>query len=331
MKTTMSDIAKEVGVSRATVSRILNGIGKHSEETKIKVLQVARSRRYTPNALARAIKTNKTGNIGVLIYNEQVNEGLSPFYLPIIDAILAEAQKRDFGIIMMAEKDITVPSLEKLIEQRVDGVILISTVGEDIIAKLKHKEMPVVLVNLTTDIEDIPYIIMDEYDGMKKATEYLLRKNHKRIGYLSGPITSRCYINRLAAYIAALDAKGIKANSELMINSEATFNCGYENTKKLLNLEEIPTVIIGSNDMLALGAMRAIYESKLKIPEDIEVMGFDDVEISKYVSPALSTVHVPKYDMGRKSVEIIEDLLYDSSFKERKIIFKTELKIRETC
>lgn len=332
MKTTMEDIAKAVGVSRTTVSRILSGKDSHSEETKRKVLEVAKKLNYTPNSLARAIKTKKTGNIGAIIYREH-KRVTSQFYSPIIEAIIEGAKEAGYGLFIMTDEDIEVPAAEAFIERRVDGVILISTIGEKVIRRFKEQDVPVVLVNHVTSLKDIPYIIIDEYKGVYEGIKYLIGKGHSRISYIGGPLTARCYIKRFEAYIAAMEDAGLIPDSDLISFGESVYENGYISMKKFLELkeEDRPTAVFAANDMMAVGAMRAIYEAGFKVPDDMELMGFDDIEFSKYTIPSLSTIHVPKEQMGRKAVCMLKKLIDGEEIAQKELLLQTKLIIRGSC
>lgn len=332
MKPTMSDVAKAVGVSRTTVSRVISGKSSHSEETRAKIMSMIKEMNYSPNLLAQAVKNGKTGNIGVIITNEHVQGPFNPFYIPTLEAIIEGAKQNGYGLYIMTDQDIETPTAKALIERQIDGVILISTVGDSVIERFYQQDIPVVLVNHVTRYQNIPYIIFDEFDGAYQGIKHLLSNGHRRILFLGGHLITRCYIRRYEAFIAALNEAGIAPDPHLILFGSWNYQTGYEMTKNFLSSgKELPTVVFASNDMMGIGAYKALYEAGISVPGQIELMGFDDIEYSKLMIPSLSTVHVPKEQMGVKAVQVLKALMEGKEITEKEILLPTSLVIRESC
>lgn len=331
MKVTMNDIAKAAGVSRTTVSRVLSGKAVHQEETRQRILKLAEEMNYSPDLLARAVKTKKTGNIGVIVHNEHDRQGVNSLHIPIVEAILEEAKQNNYGSFVLTDGETETPTARTLIDRRVDGVILISTVGTSVLRRFQERQIPVVLVNNVSNHPEVPYIVFDEFQGVYEGVKRIIHNGHQRILYLGGPLTARWSLKRYEGYIAATTELGLKPEPELIQFGPSTYLTGYEKTKSLLSSGRFPSAVFAASDMMAIGAMRAIYEAGLQIPDDIEIMGFDDIEAAALMIPALSTIHAPKAEMGVKAFQILNELMAGRTDVSAENVLPTKLMIRETC
>jgi DNA-binding LacI/PurR family transcriptional regulator len=330
MSVTIKDIAKIVGVSKSTVSRVLANSDKCSEETRQRVLEAMEKLNYKPNALARAMVTKKTGNIGLIIYQKHKPILSHPFYAPVVEAIVDTSMKRGYSLFIATDQDINASSAELLLEKRVDGIIFASFIDPSIILKYKNQGVPLVLLNNSVDIEGISYVTCDNYSGAYNAVNYLVQKGHKNIGFLCGPLQHRSYTERYKGYIAALKDNDIKVQDNLVRIGESTLSEGNRLMGQLLHNRRVPTAVFASNDMMAIGAIKAIKKEKLEIPNDIAVIGFDNIDFGNLIEPSLSTVHVNKVLMGELAVELLINEINKCTSGEKENILPTELVLRES-
>ena len=330
MDVTIKDIAKAAGVSKSTVSRVLNNSGRFSEKSKKKVLEAAEKLNYKRNALARAMITKETKNIGLIVYQKHKPILSHPFYAPVIEAIVDTSMKLGYSIIIATDQDVKGSSAELLLEKRVDGIIFASFIDPSIVIKYKNQDVPLVLVNNSVDFQGVSYVKFDNFTGANEAVNYLTSKGHTRIGLLSGPLEHRSYKERYGGYLSALKQNPISVEENYICIGDSTFSDGYELMNQLLNVDPKPTAVFASNDMMAIGAIKSIKNNNLKVPEDIAVIGFDNIEYGKFTEPRLSTIDADKEKMGKKAVELLlKEIKKDKDFK-RKNVLSTGLVIRES-
>ncbi|NLU10649.1 MAG: LacI family transcriptional regulator [Tepidanaerobacter acetatoxydans] len=330
MEVTIKDIAKVAGVSKSTVSRVLSNSGKFSEESKQKVLEAAKKLNYTKNAVARAMITKETKNIGLIVYQKHKPILSHPFYAPVIESIVDNSMKLGYSIIIATDQDIKGSSAELLLEKRVDGIIFASFIDPSIVLKYKEQNIPLVLVNNSVDFKGVSYIKFDNFKGAFEAVSYLISKKHKNIGLLSGPLEHQSYKERLRGYMSALKENGLIAKEKNIRVGNSTLSEGFRLMKELLNESILPTAVFASNDMMAIGAIKAIKSFNLRVPEDIAVIGFDNIDYGRLIEPSLSTIDADKDRMGKKAVELlIKEINKYHSFR-RENILPTKLVIRKS-
>ncbi|WP_339194427.1 LacI family DNA-binding transcriptional regulator [Aeribacillus sp. FSL W8-0870] len=327
---TIIDIAKAAGVSKSTVSRVLSGNGSCKKETKEKVLKVAKELNYKPNRLARAMVTKKSGIIGVIIYRKHMPIIAHPFYGPILDAIVTETKKAGYSILILADDEVTGEASIELLEHQIDGAILLSRVPEQLITIFQEQNIPFVLVNNTNMVKNSNYIVNDDYLGAYDAAMHLLSKHYTKIAYISGPLEHRSYRLRWEGFQAALSAKGYEIKHYHRAIGDSKMETGMEYAYKFMQLEERPDAIFASNDMMAIGAMQTIHFMGMKIPDDVALMGFDDIEFAKLTFPALTTVRVDKKKMGGLAVSKLFALLNGEDFGMKKTILPSEVIVRKS-
>lgn len=327
---TIIDIAKKAGVSKSTVSRVLSGNGSCKRETKEKILSVAQELNYKANRLAKAMVTKKTGIIGVIIYRKHTPMIAHPFYGPILDAIAVETKKAGYSILMMADDEVTPDSSDQLIQHQVDGLILLSHVPEELICEFRRTSIPFVLVNNTTIVKDTNYIVNDDYLGAYDAAMHLISKGYSNIAYISGPLEHRSYRLRWEGFQAALAYKGFEIKPYHRYIGDSVLEGGMEGVHLLLKQEDCPDAIFASNDMMAIGVLQVLHSMNLKIPKDIAVMGFDDIEFARLTTPPLTTVQVDKKQMGSMAVKKLLSMLKGESLENSKVILPAKLVIRQS-
>lgn len=330
MAVTIKDIAYLAGVSKTTVSKVINNKDDSiSKSTRDKILQIMKEQNYVPNKLAQSLVTKRTKTIGLLIPDIR-----NPFFTDISRGAEDFARKEGYNIIFCNtdedyEKEVECVSM--LCEKMIDGIIFApSSNTSDKKHLYSDLKTPVVLVDRKIELANAKGIVkVDNKNGTYEGTKHLIKQGHRNILYLSGPLKNDISKERLQGYIMALEKSDILVKEENIVEGEYKYEWAYEFIK---NLDEIKyTAICCGNDLIAIGAIQALKEKKFKIPEDVSVVGFDDIETAKLIDPSLTTIRQPAYEMGEKASEILIDNLKNNSSESAKTItFKQQLIIRNS-
>ncbi len=330
MNPTIRDVAELAEVHPSTVSRVINGDSRISEKTKNKVFLVIKKLGYTPNAIARGLKTKRTYTLGMLI-----PDITNPFFAELARGVEDAANKNSFNIILCNTDDKLKKErtyLEILRQKRVDGLILgTAHIRDKSILELEKKKFPYILISRNVERLNKNCIIIDDLAGGMMATEYLIKLGHHRIAHITGPLKTRSALNRLKGYQLALKKYKIKYRDELVGEGDFRINGGYQVMKRFLKLPEPPTSIFAANDLLALGAMQAIQKKNFYIPEDFSIIGFNDIELASFVYPSLTTIRQPILEMGNLAVKMLLNIIIEGEFNQKKVILQPKLVTRESC
>lgn len=329
---TIKDIARRAGVSNATVSRALNEKSVVRAETRERIKKIAREMGYYPNALAQSLVTNKTKTIGLIVPDIS-----NPFFAEISQSAEEISHQRGYSIFLCSvnqseQKELSY--LEILESKRVDGFILASVKDDgSTIKKFMQSGRALVLINTLFQEFDCHQVVIDNIYGGYLATSHLLKLGHRRIGFVGGLQDSKVTAYRFAGYKKALEEKGIAVDASLVNHGPLQWESGYERTLKLLkNSKNAPTAIFAGNDMVALGAMWAAEEAGLSVPEDLALVGFDDLAIANYPRISLTTVSQPKRKMGEEAINlIIDELSQGQSAEKKRIVLQPTLIVRRSC
>ncbi|MEW5985981.1 MAG: LacI family DNA-binding transcriptional regulator [Chloroflexota bacterium] len=314
MAVTLHTIAKVANVSHSTVSRALRGHPALADDTVTRIRQIAEELGYIPNTLARGLKTNRSRVLGVI-----VRRIVDPFFAEVLHGIEDTVRASGYSLFLAASnRD---PAREKAIictmsEHRVDGVIISSTeVGREHQLYLERLGVPSVLINNQALETPLAYSVShDDVYGSYQLTRHLLDLGHRRIGYLGNARAGRTHHDRLQGYQQALEEAGLTIPAGYVtIGPNGVPDGGYEGIKPFLELAERPTAIVCYNDMMAIGVLKALQEASLSVPADCSITGFDNIELSAYVTPPLTTFDQPKYDLGRQAAGLLLQLLEDGS------------------
>jgi len=332
MSSTLKNIAEKTGFSVSTVSRVLHDKSnkyKISEETQAIIQQAAKESGYRVNALARGLRLQKTYEIGVIVPDIS-----NPFFAALIKSIAGELRKRGYNFIVYdTDEDITSErsAIKSLLEKRVDGFV-IAAVGQEFshIQKIKNSDIPVVMVDRCFDELDFDSVSVDNEKGALLAVDYLINEGHKRIAFIQGLPGTYANETRLQGYKNALISAGIAVDEHLIAGDDFRSLNGYLETKLLLKLEDRPTAIFTAGDLIALGALEACHESKVKIPEDISLITFDDPVFASYLSPALSAIEQPVIKMAEMAVAMLYRRMKNPYDERRKVLLEPKLNIRSS-
>ena len=327
---TLKDIGKEVGVSATTVSRALNNKPDISYQVKQKIKEVAERLGYSPNALARSLKAKKTSSIGVLIADIA-----DPFFAPIVKGIENTARQMGYSIILCdtgGEYEQEKLALQMMLEKRVDGLLITPCQTEygDIL-ELERKKVPFVLLGRHFDVVESDYVITDEIGGAFSATDYLIKKGHKKILFINGPDYISSAKERLVGYKRALQEHAVLFDKSLVKEGALKMEDGYRIMKKILSAGTKFTAVFAYCDFVVLGIMQALEEAKLKIPEDIAIVGYDDVAFARFLQVPLTTVHIPKYELGKEAMKLLKKKIEGEIQEPQAVILETKLVIRKSA
>jgi LacI family transcriptional regulator len=307
---TIKDIAKLAKVSQSTVSKALNDRPDIGLETKEHILKIVEQHNFLPNASGKALKKKVTENIGVIFRRDDNPLSANPFYSRVLEGIEAELAFNDYNLVLHLVPEHQIPVLPKMVRERhVDAVVLVGIKNEAFVRKLQHAHVPVILVDPKTEIADCPQVRIDNENGAFLATQHLIQNGHERIGFISGELSRLSFRQRLDGYAKALKYHNLPVDQELI--KAGGLEEGYELTKSLLLASPRPTAIFAANDINAIYGYKAINEFGLRIPDDISVVGFDDIDLSKMASPPLTTVRVYKEELGSVAVRNLRQMLHE--------------------
>jgi DNA-binding LacI/PurR family transcriptional regulator len=329
MAITIKDIAKQVGVSPSVVSRALNNKYGVKETTREAILNTAREMDYYPNVIARSLVTRKTKTIGVMMGD--ISES---FYSMIIKGMEFVAQTAGYTLLFSNSYDQLDHGdvLKKMVHgAKADGLVIVGSniKDEHFFLNLAEQEIPFVLLERNLAHPKINCIWVDNFTGGYLATQYLTGKNHRRIAHLAGPLHFQSALDRLEGYKKALAEAGLPFDKELVISGDFYWKTGHGATREILRRSPECNAIFAANDTMAFGALQAIKEAGLKVPDDITVVGYDDIEFSALMNPTLTTIRQPRFEMGKLAVSnLLSTLESGESSGNNKICFTPELIVR---
>ena len=309
MNVTSSDVARLAGVSRATVSYVINnGPRPFSEDAKARVLESIRQLGYQPNAVARNLRLQRSSTLGLIVPDTH-----NPYFSEVGRGVERVAFENGYTVFLCHsgyKLDLEMQYVDMLHAQRVAGVILIpGTADFAPYQKLKEYGIRTVVIDRLVPDGIVPGLMADNFHGGFLATKHLIDLGHRRIGYIRRPVDLSHSRSRYEGYQAALTEHGLPLDDTLIVFGGFIFEDGYRALRELLALPERPTAIVAYNDMMAIGALRALYEMGLHVPGDISLVGFDDIAQASYTCPSLTTIFLPKYEMGQHGADLLISLI----------------------
>lgn len=334
MKITIKEVAKLVGVSPSTVSRVISDSPRISEETKKTVREAMKNLGYHPNAIARSLVNKSTSTIGIVMPKSAENAFLNPFFPQALSGISAAAHEEGYCLLLSTgdSEGEQVDSIRNIIMGgRVDGVVIMySSVDNVTLEAVRELQVPAIIIGKPLETEGILYVDNDNVDAAYKVTQKLIDKGHSKIALISGSFNFVVSLDRLEGYRSALLDNGLELNREYIVEeNEFLKEEGYKGMKQLLSLEERPTAIVVTDDVMAFGAIDAIKEAKLRIPEDIEIISFNNVPLAEFCNPSLTSVDIDAYSLGYESSKLIIDKIKGIAEQDR-IIVPTNIVYRES-
>jgi len=325
----MQDIAKIANVSTSTVSRTINNPESVQKETRDRVLEVIKKLNYKPNLIARQFRTREAKVILVI-----VPDIANMFFSKILRSIEQVASANGYKVLLCdTNNDIKKERayIDLLEQKQADGVILLTAKLDKEELEEVASEFPVVLACEYLDDLHVPMVFTDSVNSAKEITEHLIHLGHTKIAHITSHMNSVLGTYRLEGFKAALTAHNLDINPDYIQQSDNTEVSGFDQMQTLLELETPPTAVFAFNDEMAIAAYRAIKEKGLKIPEDIAVVGFDNLEASTYVTPMLTTINQSRHKIGETATQLLLDLMQGRSLKEKNCIIENTLVVRESC
>lgn len=331
MPLTIEDIARLSGVSRSTVSRVINSDVNVKGETRRKVLEVIQSINFQPNLAAKGLATGRTNVLGVVIPAGVSVIFTDPYFPQFIQGVSSACNNRNYSVMLwLAEPEYERRMISRIIHNGlVDGVIVAKTLMNDpIVTSLYESKMQFILIGRHPSL-DVNCLDVDNLQAGRKATLHLLRLGYKRIATITGSQDQSVGYDRYQGYLKALQDYGQLVRPELVVEGDFTEEGGYNAMLRLI--PQKPEAVFAASDMMAYGAMRALREANLHIPGDVAVVGFDDIPASSKTIPPLTTVRQQVSQMGSKAVEFLINHIENDIRSTQHIIMDTELVVRESC
>jgi LacI family transcriptional regulator len=329
-ETTIIDVAGKAGVSFATVSRVMNNDVHVRHETRERVLKAMQELGFVANRQARSLAGGKSNTMGVLVPD------LGTGYIgEIIRGIDAELSLTDMDLVLYtthrtASKEANY--VANLARGMVDGLLLVLPRSPiDFIGTLTERNFPFVLIDHQGTGKDCPAVGATNWQGAYNATEYLIELGHNRIGFITGSMDLGCAVERLEGYRSALRTYHIADAPELIYEGTFFQPDGFAGASALLDLPVPPTAIFASNDVMAMGVMDSVRTRGLRVPDDVSIVGFDDIPQASVIRPALTTINQPLEKMGRVAAQMLMDLLHQPEKKVGRIELPTRLVVRDSC
>jgi len=323
MKATINDVAKLANVSKATVSRVLNQKGNVSPKVVQRVEEAIKQLNYIPSGIARSLINRTTGLIGLLI-----PDIVNPFFPMLARGVEDAAHQYGYTVLLCnTDNDIQTEEryLQKMQQQSVEGMILVSANWLSISERLSTSQLPIVVCDRYRKDFFIDSVTVDNFQAGFEATQYLIDKGHQDIVYISTSDSIESIWQRESGYKAAMRKHSLNENVQY---GTLTIESGYEVTQSLLRTH-IPSAIFTANDLVALGAMKAVQHKGLRVPEDVAIFGCDDIMFASISSPPLSTIQQPAYQMGVKAMELLIGKI-NGEREVRNITLEHKLIIRES-
>jgi len=328
----ISAVAKRARVSTATVSRVINGTAIVSPETTKRVREAIEALNFYPDSNARTLGTGRSGLYGLII-----SDITNPYFPELVKAFedIAVEHGQD---VLIANTDYDPKRMElcviRMLQRKVDGVaIMTSEMDDRLIKKFSHRQIPTVFMDTPKEIRGVSTVRVDYAAGVKLAMEHLFSLNHRRIAFISGPVALSSANVRAEAFLRSMRLHGLKVDPNLMQQGNHRVEGGHAAMLRILRTGELPTAVFASNDLTAIGAMGAIHERGIRIPGEISVIGFDDIELSAYTQPALTTLHVPRRELAALAFMSLlhgRDLFARQPAVKREHVIKPKLVVRRS-
>lgn len=326
---TIKEVAKKAGVSSASVSHVINNTRFVAKETRERVLAAMVALNYHHNDLAQSLRSGKTHMIGLII-----PDSANPFFAEIGKDIEVTAFQLGYSVILCnTEQDAGREEfyVDVLSKKQVDGIIFTAT-GDQTSALqfLLDKQIPVVLINRDLENVDVDAVLIDDLQGGYLATQHLIDLGHRRIACIAGPSTITPSGDRLTGYQKALASAGIPYDGSLVVRGDYHPGSGYQITSDWLRRSDRPSAIFCANDLMAVGALGAAAQAGIRVPENLSVVGYDDIELASYSTPPLTTIAQPKSKIGSLAARFLTERIADKACPTRRVSLPVELIIRSS-
>ena len=327
---TLEDIAKKSGVSRSTVSRVINNHPNVSKKARERVQEVIDQTGFQPHAAARALVSNRSWTCGLILPRTINSFFTDPYYPSLIQGIAQACGKQNytFSLFLMGDKEDEEKIFSRVSRRGfMDGILFQSDqIGDALIDKLAESGMPLVILGRPFQGEKVNYVDINNVESVENAIDYLFNTGHKKIGTITGPLNTTVGIDRKKGYINSIKKHGRDIDDSIIAEGTFTEASGYLGMKKIFPGK--PDAVFAASDQMALGAIRAIREGGLKIPEDVSVIGYDDFPLPIPTSPPLTTLRQPIGEFGNEALRLLIDVIENRYQPARQVVLKSEFIIR---
>lgn len=332
MNLTLEDIGRLAGVSRSTVSRVINNQSGVSPDARERVEEIIRRTGFTPNAAARSLVSGRSGVIGLVIPSRVHSVFEDPYFSRLIQAISAASNRahKTLSLFLFQNEEEEVELYPRVVTAGfLDGLIITATrMADPLLARMAVGEIPIVMVG-RPDINGISYVDVDNRGGARRVATHLAGLGYQRIGLLGAPVSTTAGLDRLSGFVEGLAIGGMPLHPNLRVDGDFSENGGYAAMRQLI--PEQPDAVFVASDTMATGAIRAIQDEGLQVPQDIAIVGFDGLPASETSVPALTTVRQPVAQTGARSVQMLNDLVNGVATAPVAEVMPVELVIRESC
>ncbi len=325
---TMKDVAKMAGVSTSTVSHVINNDRFVSDAVRAKVDAAIKTLNYAPSALARSLKLNQTHTIGMLI-----TASSNPFYSELVRGVERSCFERGYSLVLCnteGDEQRMNRNLETLLQKRVDGLLLLCTETHlpSPVIMSRYPSIPTVMMDWAPFEGESDVIQDNSLLGGETATQHLIDNGYTRIACIAGPQDKTPARLRLEGYRNAMNRAGLEIHEGYEIIGDFEFQGGFTAMNSLLALEQPPHAVFTGNDAMAVGAYQALYQAGLKVPQDMAVVGYDDIELARYMTPPLTTIHQPKDELGELAVDVLIHRMAQPTLEQQRLFLTPELVVR---
>lgn len=327
-RATLKDVAAKAGVSPATVSYVLNGKRTISRQTKERVRQAIEELGYVPDLSARSLSSRDSKLIGVVVPQTEPGSKLmlqNNFYSEIVGSIEYHARQHGYHVIISAT-DVSESYLTLAKERNLDGIIVIGMYPDEFYQQMKKTQIPIVLIDSYCNDHYYHSVRIDDAYGSYLATRHVLEYGHERIAFFCGLIKENGVIKkRLTGYRQALEERGIAYDPALVFEGKIDYESGVQLARQLARSATEATAVVATADILAVGAMKGFYDEGLHVPDDISIIGFDDLELAQYMTPGLSTIKQEIPLKGERAVELLLDSINDETLTKHELVLPVSL------
>ncbi len=330
---TIYDIAKKTGYSVSTVSKVLNNYSDVGEKTKKIINEAVEELGYFPSSSARTLSTKRSWTIGV-VFVEDSGIGMEhPFFNAVIESFKKMAEKEGYDLLFASSTIGKEPRsyLDHFLYRGVDGVAVVcSTLNTPDVQKLMESDLPSVVIDL--DTRGVSVVFSDNLHGSELAVDYLYGFGHRKIAHIAGAEELYVGVQRLMGYICALHKNNLDVQKDYIVDGGYfTYEGGKKAMEKLLKLKEIPTAVYVAGDLMAIGAIAAIKEKGLKVPDDISIVGFDDIQLARYITPGLTTIRQDTKLIGKTAANLLIDQINSKKKQFMSVKIPVSLIERDSC
>ncbi|MFB0537887.1 MAG: LacI family DNA-binding transcriptional regulator [Anaerolineae bacterium] len=326
----MKDVAHRAGVSPTTVSHVINETRFVSEELRARVLEAMEELNYQPSAVARSLRRKETQTIGMI-----VPDSTNPFFAEVARGIEDTSFGQGYSVILCnSDGDMEKEQfyINVLVEKRVDGIIFVAAGGSaQHLRSLLERDMPLVIVDREIAGVEVDSVLTDNLQGGYLATKHLIELGHRRIGCIAGPSDLTPSAERVTGYKRALAEHNLVVNEHLIRKGDFQYESGCEAVREFLTMDEPPTAVFACNDLMAVGAISGVRKRGWRVPEDLAIVGFDDIALASFTNPPLTTIAQPKYEIGILAAQMLMERIKDETMPPRRHLLETTLVVRESC